>query len=106
MLTVASNTSASPWIRTGLETWSPGAGLVTTMAGSGIGDPEIVGEGDPVGEGPGPDSDPDEHAPRITASTRKATTVDRCLMCSFRRPVDLERFQPVSVTGHLALEAR
>jgi hypothetical protein len=27
-------------------------------------------------------------------------------MCSFRRRVDPERFQPVSVTGHLALEAR
>jgi len=81
------------------------------MAGSGVGDPavgdpDIAGEGEPVAEGPGPDVDPDEHATRVTASTRKATSKERCLMCSFRRRVDPERFQPVSVTGHLALEAR
>jgi len=106
MLTVASKTSAFPLILTGLETWSPDRGLVTTMAASGVGDAEIVGEGEPVAEGPGPDVDPDEHATRVTARTRKATSKERCLMCSFRRRVDPERFQPVSVTGHLALEAR
>jgi hypothetical protein len=110
MLTVASKTSAFPRILTGLETWSPDRGLVTTMAGSGVGDPEIVGEGEPVAEGLRPGSDPDEHATRVTARARararKATSGDRCLMCPFRRRVDLERFQPVSVSGHLALEAR
>src|SRR2546429_6938280 len=45
MLTVASNTSAFTRIPTGLDTWSPGRGLVTTMAGSGVGEPEVVGEG-------------------------------------------------------------
>jgi hypothetical protein len=106
MLTVASNTSAFPRILTGLEIWSPDRGLVTTMAGAGVGDTEIVGEGEPVAEGPRPDVDPDEHPTRVTASTRKATGKERCLMCSFRRRVDPERFQPVSVTGHLTLEAR
>src|SRR6266511_994203 len=106
MLTVASKTSAFPRILTGLEIWSPDRGLVTTMAGAGVGDTEIVGEGEPVAEGPGPDVDPDEHATKVTASTRKATSKERCLMCPFRRRVDPERFQPVSVTGHLALEAR
>jgi hypothetical protein len=106
MLTVASKTSAFPRILTGLKTWSPDRGLVTTMAGSGVGDPEIVGEGEPVAEGLRPGSDPDEHATRVTARARKATSGERCLMCPFRRRVDLERFQPVSVTGHLALEAR
>ena len=115
MLTVASNTSALPWILTGLETWSPDMGLVTTMAGAGVGDPEIAGEGELVADGlgadwepiaEGPDGDPDEHAARARPSTKKATAGERCLMCSFRRRVDLERFQPVSVTGHLALEAR
>ena len=112
-LTVASNTSAFPWILTGLEIWSPDMGLVTTMAGSGVRDPEIVGEA--VADGPGPDWepvtevpdwDPDEHAARARPSTKKATAGERCLMCSFRHRVDPERFQPVSVTGHLALEAR
>jgi hypothetical protein len=90
-------------------------GLVTSMAGAGVGDPEIVGEGEPFADGlgpdwepvaEGPDSEPDEHAARTRPSTKKATGGERCLMCSFRRRVDLERFQPVSVTGHLALETR
>jgi hypothetical protein len=104
MLTVASNTSAFPSMLTGLETSSPDRGLVTTIAGFGVGELEIVGEGEPVA--PAPDWDPDEHATIATATTRKATSGARCLMCSFRRRVDPERFQPVSVTGHLALEAR
>jgi hypothetical protein len=106
MLTVASNTSAVPRILTGLETWSPGRGLVTTMAGSGVGDPEVVGEGEAVAEGLGPGSDPDEHATRAAARRSGATRKERSLMCSLGRRVDLERFQPVSVTGHLTLEAR
>lgn len=105
MLTVASNTSAFPSMLTGLETSSPDRGLVTTMAESGVGELD-VGEGEPVAEGPAPDWDPDEHATIATATTRRATSGERCLMCSFRRRVDPERFQPVSVTGHLALEAR
>jgi hypothetical protein len=76
------------------------------MAGSEVGELEIVGEGEPVAERPAPDWDPDEHAAIATATTRRATSEERCLMCSFRRRVDPERFQPVSVTGHLALEAR
>jgi hypothetical protein len=104
MLTVASNTSAFPSMLTGVVTSSPDRGLVTTMAGSGVGELEIVGEGEPVA--PAPDWDPDEHATNATATRRRATCGDRCLMCSFRRRVDPERFQPVSVTGHLALEAR
>jgi hypothetical protein len=106
MLTVASKTSAFPRILTGLKTWSPDRGLVTTMAGSGVGDPEIVGEGEPVAEGLRPGSDPDEHATRVTARARKATSGDRCLMCSLGRRVDLEWFQPVSVMGHLTVEVR
>lgn len=54
MLTVASNTSAFPRIMTGLETWSPDRGLVTTMAASGVGDGEGDGEGAPVAVGLGP----------------------------------------------------
>jgi hypothetical protein len=76
------------------------------MAGSGVGDNEIVGESEPVAEGPAPDWDADEHATRATAAKRRATGGERCLMCSFRRRVDPERFQPISVTGHPALEAR
>jgi hypothetical protein len=76
------------------------------MAGSGVGELEIAGEGEPVAEGLEADWDADEHATRVTATTRRATSEERCLMCSFRRRVDPERFQPVSVTGHLALEAR
>jgi hypothetical protein len=106
MLTVASNTSAFPSILMGLETSSPERGLVTTIAGFGVGELEIVGEGEPVAEGPAPDWDPDEHETIATATTRRATSGKRCLMWSFRRRVDPERFQPVSVTGHLALEAR
>jgi len=108
MLTVASNTSAFPWIRTGLEIWSPERGLVTTMACSGVGELEVVGEGkgEAVVEGLGPGSDPDEHATRAMARRSGATRKERSFMCSFLRRVDLERFQPVSVTGHLALEAR
>ena len=106
MLTVASNTSAFPSMLTGLETSSPDRGLVTTMAGSGVGELESVGEGELVAEGPARDWDPDEHATIGSAATRRATSGKRCLMCSFRRRVDPERFQPVSVTGHLALEAR
>jgi hypothetical protein len=106
MLTVASNTSAFPLMLTGLETWSPDRGLVTTMAGFGVGELEIAGEGEPVTEGLEADWDADEHATRVTATTRRATSEERCLMRSFRRRVDPERFQPVSVTGHLALETR
>ena len=83
MLTVASNTSAFPRMLTGLETWSPDRGLVTTMAGSGVGDTEIEGEGEPVPEGPAPDWDPDEHATRATATTSRTTRGERYLMCSF-----------------------
>jgi hypothetical protein len=104
MLTVASNTSAFPRILTGLEIWSPGRGLVTTMAGSGVGEAE--GEGEAVAVGLGPGCDPDEHATRAAARRSGATSRERCLMCSFGRRVDPERFQPVSVTGHLTAEAR
>jgi hypothetical protein len=76
------------------------------MAGSGVGDPEVVGEGEAVAEGLGPGSDPDEHATRAAARRSGATRKERSLMCSLGRRVDLERFQPVSVTGHLTLEAR
>jgi hypothetical protein len=106
MLTVASNTSAFPSMLTGLETSLPDRGLVTTMAGFGVGELKIVGEGELVAEGSAPDWDPDEHATISTATTTRATSGERYLMCSFRRRVDPERFQPVSVTGHLALEAR
>jgi hypothetical protein len=106
MLTVASNTSAFPSMLTGLETSSPDPGLVTTMAGSEVGELESVGEGEPVAEGPAPDCDPDEHATIASAATRRAMSGERRFMCSFRRRVDPERFHPVSVTGHLALEAR
>jgi hypothetical protein len=76
------------------------------MAGFGVGELKIVGEGELVAEGSAPDWDPDEHATISTATTTRATSGERYLMCSFRRRVDPERFQPVSVTGHLALEAR
>jgi hypothetical protein len=76
------------------------------MAGSRVGELETVDEGEPVADGPAPDWDSDEHATIATATTRRATSGERCLMCSFRRRVDPERFQPVSVMGHLALEAR
>jgi hypothetical protein len=76
------------------------------MAGSWVGELESVGEGELVAEGPAPDWDPDEHATIASAATRRAMSDKRRLMCSFRRRVDPERFQPVSVTGHLALEAR
>jgi hypothetical protein len=61
-------------------------GLVTTMAGAGVGDPEIAGEGEPVADGlgadwepiaEGPDGDPDEHAARARPSTKKATVGER-----------------------------
>jgi hypothetical protein len=81
MLTVASNTSAFPSMLTGLETSSPDPGLVTMMAGSGVGELEIVGEGEPVDEGPAPDRDPDEHATIASAATRRATSGKRSLMC-------------------------
>jgi len=76
------------------------------MAGSEVGDPEVVGEGKAVAEGLGPDSDPEEHATRATVRSSGATRKERSLMCSLGRRVDRERFQPVSVTGQLALEAR
>jgi len=105
MLTVASNTSALPWILTGLENWSPRRGLVTTMAGSGVGEPEGEGKGESVAVGLGPVGDPDEHATRAAARRSGTTSRERGLMCSFGRRVDRERFQPVSVTGHLTVEA-
>jgi len=105
MLTVASNTSALPRILTGVETWSPGRGLVTSMAGSGVGELEVVGEGEAVAVGLDPVGDPDEHATRAAARRSGTTSRERGLMCSFGRRVDRERFQPVSVTGHLTVEA-
>jgi hypothetical protein len=78
------------------------------MAGSEVGDPEGVGEGEDkaVAEGLGPDSGPEEHATRAAMRSSGATRRERSLMCSLGRRVDRERFQPVSVTGQLALEAR
>jgi hypothetical protein len=51
------------------------------MAGSGVGELEIVGEGEPVAEGPAPDREPDEHATIASAATRRATSGKRPLMC-------------------------
>jgi hypothetical protein len=51
------------------------------MAGSGVGELEIVGEGEAVAEGPAPDGDPDEHATIAIATTRRATSGKRSLMC-------------------------
>jgi hypothetical protein len=78
------------------------------MAGSGVGEAEVVGEGEgePVAVGLGPVGDPYEHATSAAARRSGATSSERSLMCSFGRRVDRERFQPVSVTGHLTLEAR
>jgi hypothetical protein len=76
------------------------------MAGSEVGEAEVVGEGEPVAVGLGPGCDPDEHATKASARRSGATSSERSLMCSFGRRVDRERFQPVSVTGHLTMEAR
>ncbi len=77
------------------------------MAGSGEGEPEAVGEDVPVAVGLGPDWDSDEHATRAAASRSGATSMERCLMCSFGPRVDRQGFQPVSVTGQQPiLEAR
>lgn len=85
MLTVASNTSAFPRIVNGLETSSPGRGLVTTMAGCGVGDAEVVGDAEPVAVGLGAPWELEEHAASTAEKMNSAIGELSLLPLPFRR---------------------